>query len=54
MPVIFMLPCVVIMFLVGILGFELVQTSAGLRPPGPMTLAIADMLNQPVTLGAKK
>lgn len=54
MPVIFMLPCVIIMFLVGILGFELVQTSAGLRPPGPLTLAIADMLNQPVTLGAKK
>ncbi|MSQ94657.1 MAG: DNA-binding protein [Gemmataceae bacterium] len=54
MPVIFMLPCVVIMFLVGILGYELVQTSTGLKPPGPLTLAIADILNQPVTLGAKK
>ncbi|MBI2804075.1 MAG: helix-turn-helix domain-containing protein [Planctomycetes bacterium] len=54
MPVIFMLPCVIIMFLVGILGFELVQTSAGLRPPGPLTKAIAtQILDQPVSIVKK-
>ena len=46
MPVIFMLPCVIVMFLVGILGYELVQSSAGLKPPGPLTLAIAEMVGQ--------
>lgn len=51
MPVIFMLPCVIIMFLVGILGFEMVQTTTGLRPPGPLTQFIAkDILGQPVTV----
>ena len=41
---------VVIMFLVGILGFERMQTTTGLKPPGPLTLAIADMIGQPITL----
>ena len=50
MPVIFMLPCVIIMFLVGILGYELVQTSAGLKPPGPLTQAIAGMIDTPISL----
>jgi hypothetical protein len=50
MPIIFMLPCVVVMFLVGILGYELVQTSAGLKPPGPLTQAIAEQLGTPVSL----
>jgi hypothetical protein len=40
LPVLFMLPCVIIMFLVGILGYELVQTTAGLKPPGPLTKAL--------------
>ncbi len=50
MPIVFMLPCVIIMFLVGILGYELLQTSSGARPPGPLTAAIADMMNVPVSL----
>ncbi len=50
LPVIFMLPCVIVMFLVGVLGFEVVQSSSGLKPPGPLTLAIADLLDKPVTL----
>ena len=50
MPVVFMLPCVVIMFLVGILGYEMIQNTTGLRAPGPLTLAIADMLGQKITL----
>lgn len=44
MPVIFMLPCVIIMFLVAILSFEMVQTSTGMRPPGPLTSSIASGL----------
>ena len=50
MPVIFMLPCVVIMFLVGILGYELVQTSAGLNPPGPLTKALAETFGPNLSL----
>ena len=49
-PVIFMLPCVVIMFMAGILGYEAVQTSGGNRPPGLLTVAIAEMLGTEVTL----
>jgi hypothetical protein len=40
-PVIFMLPCVIIMFLVGILGFELVQTNGGANQPGFFTETVA-------------
>ena len=50
MPVIFMLPCVIVMVLVGILGFEMVQSSSGLKPPGPLTVAIAEQIGMPVTL----
>jgi hypothetical protein len=53
LPVIFMLPCVIIMILVGILGFEVVQSSSGLKPPGPLTLAISDLIDKPVTLTKK-
>ncbi len=42
LPVIFMLPCVIVMVLVGILGFEMVQSSSGLKPPGPLTRSIAE------------
>ncbi len=48
MPVIFMLPCVIIMFLVGILGYEFLQSASGPRPPGPLTVAIGEMIGQPV------
>ena len=50
MPVIFMLPCVIIMFFAGIIGFEAVQTSAGLRPPGPVTSAFAGIWGQKASL----
>ncbi|MBI3821069.1 MAG: hypothetical protein HY289_00140 [Planctomycetes bacterium] len=46
MPVIFMLPCVVIMFLVGILGYELVGSTVGNKPPGYLTVEIASLLGQ--------
>jgi hypothetical protein len=50
LPVVFMLPCVIIMFLVGILGVEALQTSAGMRPPGPLTTAIAGWFGEKTTL----
>jgi excisionase family DNA binding protein len=53
LPVVFMLPCVIIMFLVGLLGYELVQTSAGLRPPGPLTVAIYESMGQKISASAK-
>ncbi|MFO0864142.1 MAG: hypothetical protein U0744_05715 [Gemmataceae bacterium] len=33
-PVVLMLPCVIVMFLVGIMGFEMVQSSNGFRQTG--------------------
>lgn len=42
MPTIVMFPCVVIMLLVGLVGFELVQSSVGHHPPGFMTRALND------------
>ena len=50
MPVIFMLPCVIVMMLVGILGYELVQSSANAKPPGPLTVMLAESFGQSVTL----
>jgi hypothetical protein len=47
-PVIFMLPCVLVMFLVAILGFEMLQTASG-KPPGMLTIALADLFQTPIT-----
>jgi len=44
LPTVIMLPCVVVMLLVGILGFEMVQTMVGYKPPGTLTRAIGGML----------
>lgn len=44
-PVVFMLPCAIIMVLVGLLGFELIQNVNGYRPPGLLTKALADMMS---------
>jgi hypothetical protein len=46
LPVIFMLPCVIVLFLVSVMGFELVQSVAGHKPPGMLTKAIGGMLGQ--------
>lgn len=45
LPVVFMLPCVVVMIVVGIMGFELVTSMTGYRPPGFLTKSIAQVLN---------
>jgi hypothetical protein len=43
-PVFFMLPCVIVMFLVGLMGFELVQSMAGYKQPGMITKAISGLV----------
>ncbi len=48
LPVAFMLPCVIVMVLVGLLGFELVQSAGGYKAPGYLTKAIADMIGKPI------
>lgn len=44
LPVIFMLPCVVILLLVGIMGFELVQGSGNFKSSGLLTRSVAEMM----------
>src|SRR5213076_2813921 len=44
MPVVFMLPCVLVMFVVALLGVELVQSMSGYKSPGVLTRAIGDLL----------
>lgn len=48
LPVVFMLPCVLVMVLVGILGFELVQSAGGYKSPGFLTKAISEMIGKPI------
>lgn len=45
LPVVFMLPCVLLMFVVGILGFELVQSAGGYKSAGYLTRTIAQALD---------
>jgi len=44
LPTVFMLPCVVVMIVVAIMGYELVQTTAGFRPAGFFTKQIGDIV----------
>jgi excisionase family DNA binding protein len=46
LPVVIMLPCVIVLFLVGIMGFELVQSVAAHKPPGTLTKALSGLLGQ--------
>jgi hypothetical protein len=48
LPVVFMLPCVVVMVLVGLLGFELVQSAGGYKSPGFLTKAISEMIGSKI------
>jgi hypothetical protein len=52
-PAVVMLPCVVVMLLVGLIGFEVVQSSVGHRPPGMMTRALNDGVLVPLGVSAK-
>jgi hypothetical protein len=47
-PTLVMLPCLVVMVLVGIMGFELVQQMTGYQQPGPLTKAIAEMVGKKI------
>jgi hypothetical protein len=40
LPVVFMLPCVIVMLMIGIMGFEMVQSSAGFKSTGFLTRTI--------------
>jgi hypothetical protein len=44
LPALVMLPWVLVMFLVGLMGFELVQSAIGHRPPGMITKALGWLL----------
>jgi excisionase family DNA binding protein len=46
LPVALMLPCVILMFVVGVMGFELVQNMNSYKPAGFMTKAIGGILGQ--------
>jgi hypothetical protein len=48
LPVVFMLPCVIVMVLVGLLGFELVQSVGGYKSPGFLTKAVGEMIGQKI------
>ncbi len=48
LPTVFMLPCVVLMVLAGIMGWELVQSSGGYRSAGFLTRSIAEPLGMKV------
>jgi hypothetical protein len=48
LPVIFMLPCVIVMFVVGLMGFELIQAAAGYKEPGLLTRTIAELIGQKI------
>ncbi|MCS7046102.1 MAG: hypothetical protein NZO58_07080, partial [Gemmataceae bacterium] len=43
-PTVFMLPCVVVMVVVGIMGFELIQSTSGYKPAGFLTRTIGDVV----------
>jgi hypothetical protein len=44
MPVMVLVPCVIVMFLVGLMGLELVQGISGFKQPGPLSKAISSIL----------
>src|SRR5262249_13619285 len=50
MPTIVMVPCVVVMVLVGIMGFEMIQSITGYKPVGPLTRTVGEMIGQKIKL----
>jgi hypothetical protein len=45
-PVVFMLPCAVVTIVLGIMGYEMVQSSNGFRPAGPVTKMVAGLFGK--------
>ena len=52
-PVIAGFPCVIVMLLMGFVGFELVQSSVAHRPPGMMTRLLNDNILHPIGFSPK-
>lgn len=48
MPVALMLPCVIVMFLVGLMGFELIQSATGYKQPGFLTRTFSKMIGKEI------
>ena len=48
LPVVFLIPCVIIMVLVGLMGFELIQSSSGYKQAGFLTRTFGELLGQKV------
>jgi excisionase family DNA binding protein len=46
LPVIFLLPCLAVLVLVGLMGFEMLQSVTGYHKPGPITKQVAKLLGQ--------
>lgn len=46
LPTVFMLPCVIVMVVVGIMGFELIQSTAGFKSAGFFTKALGELVGQ--------
>jgi excisionase family DNA binding protein len=53
-PVIAGFPCVIVMLLMGFVGFELVQSSVAHRPPGMMTRLLNDNILHPIGFSPAK
>lgn len=45
LPVVLMAPCLIVLVLAGIMGWELVQSSSGFRTSGFLTRSVGDMMN---------
>ena len=46
LPTVFMLPCVIVMVMIGIMGFELIQSTAGFKSAGFFTKALGELVGQ--------
>jgi len=46
LPTLFMFPCLIVMVLLGLLSFELVQSSTGFKPPGLLTTILTKNILQ--------
>ena len=43
-PVLFLLPCVIVMFFVTLMGYELVQSMSGYKSPGLITRTVGGLI----------
>lgn len=48
LPVVFMLPCVIVLLLVGMMGFEMVQSMTGYKQPGLVTRTLSSLVGMEI------